>query len=181
MGMIVDELNGLLKPSWGAEKWIAEGFDELMKTPDDTIIFVQKTKSDQIIHDQIDCMGCLSHCRFSNWKDHDDYTTGKKADPRSFCIQKGLQNIAHGESIEDNLMFAGHAAYEFGRDPFYSNGFVPTVKQLVEENHLRWDSLGEFLALAVSIEDVGIKKNNAKAKSNTNKKSKNFCSGYNNT
>jgi len=35
---------------------------------------------------------------------------------------------------------------------------------LVEENHLRWDSLGEFLALAVSIEDVGIKKNNAKAK-----------------
>ena len=38
------------------------------------------------------------------------------------------------------------------------------VKQLVEENHLRWDSLGEFLALAVSIEDVGIKKNNPKAK-----------------
>ena len=38
------------------------------------------------------------------------------------------------------------------------------VKQLVEENHLRWDSLGEFLALAVSIEDVGIKKNNSKAK-----------------
>ena len=38
------------------------------------------------------------------------------------------------------------------------------VKQLVEENHLRWDSLGEFLALAVSIEEVGIKKNNPKAK-----------------
>jgi isocitrate dehydrogenase len=38
------------------------------------------------------------------------------------------------------------------------------VKQLVEENHLRWDSLGEFLALAVSIEDVGLKKNNPKAK-----------------
>jgi isocitrate dehydrogenase len=38
------------------------------------------------------------------------------------------------------------------------------VKQLVEENHLRWDSLGEFLALAVSIEEVGIKKNNSKAK-----------------
>ncbi len=28
------------------------------------------------------------------------------------------------------------------------------VKQLVEENHLRWDSLGEFLALAVSLEDL---------------------------
>jgi isocitrate dehydrogenase len=38
------------------------------------------------------------------------------------------------------------------------------VKQLVEENHLRWDSLGEFLALAVSIEDIGIKNNNSKAK-----------------
>jgi isocitrate dehydrogenase len=38
------------------------------------------------------------------------------------------------------------------------------VKQLVEENHLRWDSLGEFLALAVSLEDVGIKTGNNKAK-----------------
>jgi len=38
------------------------------------------------------------------------------------------------------------------------------VQQLVEENHLRWDSLGEFLALAVSLEDMGIKLGNAKAK-----------------
>ena len=38
------------------------------------------------------------------------------------------------------------------------------VKQLVEENHLRWDSLGEFLALAVSLEDMGIKTGNSKAK-----------------
>jgi DNA-binding NtrC family response regulator len=38
------------------------------------------------------------------------------------------------------------------------------VQQLVEENHLRWDSLGEFLALAVSLEDEGIKTGNAKAK-----------------
>jgi len=29
-------------------------------------------------------------------------------------------------------MFAGHNAYNFRRDPFYSNGFVPTVKQLVD-------------------------------------------------
>ena len=46
--------------------------------------------------DQADCMGCLSHCGFSSWKDHDDYTTGRLADPRSFCIQKTLQDIAHG-------------------------------------------------------------------------------------
>ncbi|MGN0935865.1 NADP-dependent isocitrate dehydrogenase, partial [Acinetobacter amyesii] len=38
------------------------------------------------------------------------------------------------------------------------------VQQLVEENHLRWDSLGEFLALAVSLEEMGIKEDNAKAK-----------------
>jgi isocitrate dehydrogenase len=38
------------------------------------------------------------------------------------------------------------------------------VQQLVEENHLRWDSLGEFLALAVSLEDLGIKNNNPRAK-----------------
>ena len=38
------------------------------------------------------------------------------------------------------------------------------VTQLVEENHLRWDSLGEFLALAVSLEDVNLKTGNTKAK-----------------
>lgn len=38
------------------------------------------------------------------------------------------------------------------------------VQQLLEENHLRWDSLGEFLALAVSIEDLSQKHSNKKAK-----------------
>jgi isocitrate dehydrogenase len=38
------------------------------------------------------------------------------------------------------------------------------VQQLVEENYLRWDSLGEFLAIAVSLEDLGDKKNNEKIK-----------------
>ena len=87
---------------------------------------------DIIRKDQQDCMGCLSHCQFSSWKDHDDYTTGRLADPRSFCIQKTLQDIAHGEPVDDNLMFAGHAAYRFKQDPFYSNNFTPTVKQLVD-------------------------------------------------
>ncbi len=82
--------------------------------------------------DQADCMGCLSHCGFSAWKDHDDYSTGYLADPRSFCIQKTLQDIAHGGDVEQNLMFAGHAAFNFKTDPFYSNNFTPTVKQLVD-------------------------------------------------
>ena len=83
-------------------------------------------------------MGCLSQCRFSNWSQHEPtFDNGKKADPRSFCIQKTLQNIAHAAdgdeaAMDNNLMFAGHNAHRFGSDPFYSNGFIPSVKQLVE-------------------------------------------------
>jgi isocitrate dehydrogenase len=55
---------------------------------------------------------------------------------------------------------AGGGMYETG-----AGGSAPKhVQQLVEENHLRWDSLGEFLALAASLEDLGIKTGNAKAK-----------------
>ena len=57
-------------------------------------------------------------------------------------------------------LMAGGGMYETG-----AGGSAPKhVKQLVEENHLRWDSLGEFLALAVSLEDLGIKTGNEKAK-----------------
>ncbi len=57
-------------------------------------------------------------------------------------------------------LMAGGGMYETG-----AGGSAPKhVKQLVEENHLRWDSLGEYLALAVSLEDLGIKTGNAKAK-----------------
>ena len=83
--------------------------------------------------DQIDCMGCLSSCLFSNWSQNEKGTTGKKADPRSFCIQKTLQRISHGiSSIENELMFAGHSAYRFAKDPFYNGGFVPKVNQLID-------------------------------------------------
>ncbi|WP_077001756.1 NADP-dependent isocitrate dehydrogenase [Variovorax sp. KK3] len=57
-------------------------------------------------------------------------------------------------------LMAGGGMYETG-----AGGSAPKhVQQLVEENHLRWDSLGEFLALAVSLEDLGLKNGNAKAK-----------------
>ncbi|MBW8785209.1 MAG: nitronate monooxygenase [Novosphingobium sp.] len=115
-----------------ARSWAALGFTEGLRTPDDTIVFVSPAERNTIREDQAACMGCLSHCGFSSWKDHDDYTTGRLADPRSFCIQKTLQDIAHGGSTEHNLMFAGHAAYRFKQDPFYSNNFTPSVKQLVD-------------------------------------------------
>ncbi|MCQ4287643.1 NADP-dependent isocitrate dehydrogenase [Pseudomonas stutzeri] len=57
-------------------------------------------------------------------------------------------------------LMAGGGMYETG-----AGGSAPKhVQQLIEENHLRWDSLGEFLALAVSLEETGIKTDNAKAK-----------------
>ncbi|HEX7925935.1 MAG TPA: NADP-dependent isocitrate dehydrogenase [Bradyrhizobium sp.] len=56
-------------------------------------------------------------------------------------------------------LMAGGGMYETG-----AGGSAPKhVQQLVEENHLRWDSLGEFLALAVSLEDLGLKTGNPKA------------------
>jgi len=56
-------------------------------------------------------------------------------------------------------MLKGGGMYETG-----AGGSAPKhVQQLQEENHLRWDSLGEFLALAVSLEDMGIKQDNPRA------------------
>lgn len=114
------------------DEWEKEGFTEAMKTPDGTLIFVAPEKAQEIHTDQVECMGCLSHCRFSNWKDHDDYSTGKKADPRSFCIQKSLQNILHRGDVDRELMFSGHNAYKFAADPLYAGGNVPTVQELVD-------------------------------------------------
>ena len=115
-----------------ARQWVGAGFTNALKTPDNTLVFVTDEERAVIRKDQTDCMGCLSHCGFSSWKDYDDNTTGRLADPRSFCIQKTLQDIVHGGEPDQNLMFAGHGAYKFKQDPFYSNGFVPTVKQLVD-------------------------------------------------
>jgi isocitrate dehydrogenase len=56
-------------------------------------------------------------------------------------------------------LLAGGGLYETG-----AGGSAPKhVQQFVEENYLRWDSLGEFLALAASLEDLGRKTGNQKA------------------
>jgi isocitrate dehydrogenase len=57
-------------------------------------------------------------------------------------------------------LLQGGGLYETG-----AGGSAPKhVQQFVKENHLRWDSLGEFLALQVSIEDIANKTGNEKAK-----------------
>jgi isocitrate dehydrogenase len=56
-------------------------------------------------------------------------------------------------------LMAGGAMFETG-----AGGSAPKhVQQLQEENHLRWDSLGEYMAIAVSLEDVGYKYHTKKA------------------
>merc|ERR1719444_462865 len=55
-------------------------------------------------------------------------------------------------------LLAGGGMYETG-----AGGSAPKhVEQFQQEGHLRWDSLGEFLALAVSLEEIGVKANNDK-------------------
>lgn len=118
-----------------AEQWMSEGYTDGMRTPDSTVIFVSAEKGKEIRTDQSDCMGCLSQCQFSNWAQNEAGTTGRRPDPRSYCIQKTLQNIVHGDPVDEQLMFAGHNAYKFKDDPFYSNGFIPTVKELIDRLH----------------------------------------------
>ena len=56
-------------------------------------------------------------------------------------------------------LIAGGGLFETG-----AGGSAPKhVQQLVKENHLRWDSLGEFLALAVSFEHLAVTEGNARA------------------
>ena len=95
-----------------------------MTTPNNTLIWVTIKKASQIVKDQIDCMGCLSQCLFSNWSQEEEGgTTGKKLTQDHFVYKKTLQKISHGLSnLENELMFAGHSVYRFAMDPFIKVG-----------------------------------------------------------
>ena len=115
-----------------------KGFNIALKTPDNTMVFVTESESQEILKDQQDCMGCLSACAFSNWATeeysvNEHFTTGRRADPRSFCIQKTLQSAIATPDIENNLMFCGSQGFNFANDPWYEGGkFMPTIGELVE-------------------------------------------------
>src|SRR3990167_3724547 len=76
-----------------------------------------------------------------------------------------LERVARGL---DTISVTGNILRDYLTDLFpimeLGTSAPKHVQQLVEENHLRWDSLGEFLALAVSLEELGIKEDNARAK-----------------
>jgi isocitrate dehydrogenase len=121
-------------------------------------------------------------------KDHDTSGLDIHIMPQVQAIRHALERAARGQdtiSVTGNILrdyltdlfpimelgtsakmlsivplMAGGGMYETG-----AGGSAPKhVQQLTEENHLRWDSLGEFLALAVSLEDLGIKTGNKQAK-----------------
>ncbi|MCC3306741.1 nitronate monooxygenase [Sneathiella sp. HT1-7] len=121
-----------------ADTWIAEGFDVVLRTPDNTLIFVTAEDAREIKQDKKDCVGCLANCKLSGWSQDPQkkYSTGKLPDPRVFCIRKRLLGAIQGQDLDKNLIFTGHNAYKSRDDPFYRdrNGapFIPTVRQLIE-------------------------------------------------
>jgi len=115
--------------------WFNKGLTKLLKTPDSTFLFVKPEKAQEIREDQKNCKGCLAMCGFSSWLERaeSNYSTGETADPRSFCIQKTLQNVIQNKDIENQLMFAGSSAFKFANDPLFNKGTYPTIKELVEQ------------------------------------------------
>ncbi|OQX93433.1 MAG: nitronate monooxygenase, partial [Rickettsiaceae bacterium 4572_127] len=105
--------------------FIKDGFETAMKTPDSTMIFVGDEEAKKIRTGLKDCIGCLSVCQFSGWSQYEGVNV--KADPRSFCIQKTLWDVSHGENPNKNLVFAGKDVFYFGKDPLYKDGNVPTI------------------------------------------------------
>jgi hypothetical protein len=108
----------------------AEGFTVPMLTPSRTVVFVSLDELADIEEERTQCVGCLSACNFSGWR-QDESMPAHQLDPRSFCIQKSLQQIAINGDVDNALMFCGHQGYRFAEDPFYEGGYIPTVKELV--------------------------------------------------
>ena len=113
---------------------INAGLTEIKETPDETVVFMTPEDWETMKEDRKNCVGCLSQCQFSTWNSYSESkTTGKLPDPRTYCIHKTLCEVGHGGSVKDHLLFAGHQVYRFATDPLYRNGFVPSVKELIEK------------------------------------------------
>ncbi|BDD11606.1 2-nitropropane dioxygenase (plasmid) [Fulvitalea axinellae] len=118
-----------------AAMWDEAGYTVVRRTPDNTLLFLSPEKAKEIQKDQKDCSGCLAACAFSSWSANPDtkYNTGIRPDPRSFCIMKTLQYLVDDEDTENQLMFAGHSAFRFQKDPLYANGNIPSTQELVDK------------------------------------------------
>jgi hypothetical protein len=114
-----------------ANEFLSSSRPVVARTPDKSIIFLTNEENEQIKQDRANCVGCLSACAFSGWSQAYGHLD-RLPDSRSFCINKTLTAIAHGESIDNNLMFCGHSGYRFGEDPMYKNGNIPSVQELID-------------------------------------------------
>lgn len=114
--------------------WEMAGYNIKMKTPDETLIFLNQNEAKKIRKDRMECKGCLAMCKFSGWafSKENKYSTGVIPDPRSYCIQTTLIKIIQGIDIENQMMFSGHNVFKFAHDPFYENGYIPTISELVK-------------------------------------------------
>lgn len=121
-----------------ADAWRAAGFGVPLRTPDDTLIFVSRDRAREIREHRNDCTGCLASCALSSWCQDPEkkFVTGRRPDPRAYCIRKGLVGAIAGDDLDKQLIFTGHNAYLAADDPLYKgeNGavYIPTVKQLIE-------------------------------------------------
>jgi NAD(P)H-dependent flavin oxidoreductase YrpB (nitropropane dioxygenase family) len=117
--------------------WIEAGFNMPLRTPDETLIFVTPARAREIREHRNDCVGCLATCALSAWSQDatKKYVTGKRPDPRAYCIRKSLVGAIQGEDLQQQLIFTGHKAFQAGSDPFYHGAdgkiSIPTVKQFV--------------------------------------------------
>ena len=116
-----------------AEKYQHQGRSIIVRTPDSTVVFVTPEEQSQIKSELKNCKGCLSQCRFSAWSQHSETgTTGKLSDPRTFCIQRALDEAVHGNP-ENGVMFSGANGYRFATDSYYADGFIPSISELVKD------------------------------------------------
>ena len=116
-----------------ADSYKESGRTIIIKTPDFSILFITPEEQEEIKEDLKRCKGCLSQCRFSTWSQHSSTgSTGKLPDPRTFCIQKALDEAVHRDP-EKGVMFSGSNGYRFREDSYYSGGFIPTISELVRD------------------------------------------------
>lgn len=119
------------------DAWIAAGFGVPLRTPDDTLIFVSRERALEIRQHKNQCVGCLASCALSSWCQDPEkkYVTGRRPDPRAYCIRKSLVGAIQGLDLNKQLIFTGHNVFKASEDPLYrdENGavFIPSVKQLV--------------------------------------------------
>jgi len=118
-----------------AEGWVAVGFTEALRTPDSTLDFRDPTrKALEIRTDQIGCMGCLKRLPVLELgAERRAFERERRADPRSYCIQKTLQAIRHSDDVECQLMFCGSQCLSLRLGPvLYGTAMCRPSGSLVE-------------------------------------------------